>query len=98
LTFYLVRLGKPCRCPIVFVGLYLSLRPERVPNPSLGQGDPAAPSRCPRSERGVELARSGLPFHRAEAPPRYSGAEHIGRCRRPDILERNIDQRRATRG
>jgi len=73
MTFCLVRAGQSCRHPRVFVGLFLSLRPERVPNePGMDElkglwADPAS------SGRGLEPARSGLAFQHGSCRLRWPG-------------------------
>ena len=67
--FLQVRWVDVCRCSSTLAGLFLSLRPQRGLNEAQrdqteGLGDDRA-----SSEKGVELARSGLTFQRAEAAP-----------------------------
>jgi len=62
LTFCLVSPGKPRQHPFIFVGLFLSLRPERVPNLSPTTRGPLLPSKSLQFGAGRQTRPQRIPL------------------------------------
>jgi len=74
MTFLQVRAGMPCQHPFVFVGLFLSLRPERVPNASRIR----RMAKMVRPHQAVAPARKGVSNSRAADSPSNAQRLHPG--------------------
>jgi hypothetical protein len=86
MTFLQLRAGELCRHPLALVGLFLSLRPEHVPNAPRMDGLSRRGACCASSWEALVIPRSGFPFQRAEAPPLYLGWSLCSHFCRPDVM------------
>jgi hypothetical protein len=78
-TFLQVRGDKPCRHSFAIVGLFLSLRPERVPNRPLDTNNPACAEQSSQLGKESRTRMQRIPLSTAQRLRlSYSGADPQG--------------------